>query len=181
MFRPSTAALALLLIASTASTASAQSAPVGTGSRVRVTTAQGPLIGIVRSVGNGSIAIIDRSGDSILVERSDIRSIELSQGWKSNGRRGAERGAGAGLLMGVALGALVGSDGDRTGTRGSETFENLETYGRAMAYGVAGLVAGGVIGYAVGLRSQSEEWAAADLDRPIAFASPGRIGVRLSF
>ena len=178
MFRPCIAALALLLAAPTAS---AQTAPVESGSRVRVTTDQGQVIGIVRSMRNGSIAMIDQSGDSLLVERSDVRSLELSQGWKSNGRRGAKLGSGAGLLIGIALGALVGSDGDRTGAPGSDAFENLETYGRAMTYGIAGLVGGGVIGYAVGLRSRSEEWQPADFDRPMAFSSPGRIGLRLSF
>lgn len=73
MFRPCIAALALLLAHATAS---AQTAPVESGSRVRVTTAQGQVIGIVRSIANGSITLIDQAGESLLITRSDLRSVE---------------------------------------------------------------------------------------------------------
>lgn len=124
MFRPCIAALALLLAHATAS---AQTAPVESGSRVRVTTAQGQVIGIVRSIANGSITLIDQAGDSLLITRSDLRSVELSLGWKSNGQRGAQLGSGAGFLLGIALGAFIGGGDDDPGAPDSDAFEGLAT------------------------------------------------------
>ena len=75
---------------------------------------------------------------------------------------GAQLGSGAGFLLGTALGAFIGGGDDDTGAPDSDAFEGLATLGRSATYGIAGAVAGGVIGYVVGRRSQSEVWEPAE-------------------
>lgn len=172
---------ATLMLLLAASGAAAQTVQVGAGHRVRVTTKERQLIGIVRSVDGGSISMIEIAGDSVVVAPADVRGIEVSAGWRSNKGRGARIGAGMGLAAGVVLGALPRRDASAPGAFFGDDFESLETMGRILTYGFAGSVAGAVVGYAIGSRSTSELWLASDTGRPLAYVAPGRFGLQLAF
>lgn len=177
MFGSSAAVLLLLLAVTT--TAGAQSDALGAGSRVRVTTGDRQLVGVVRSAGGGSLSLIDARVDSVFLTGSEVRTVEVSRGRKSNGGRGATTGAGAGLFVGILLGSFPAHD-QRDSFLG-DGLEGLETMGRMGTYGLIGGVAGAVLGFAIGSRSESERWSRVELDRPVAFAAPGRIGLSVSF
>ena len=179
MLARSVSATVILLLA--ASRAGAQTVQVSAGHRVRVTTSERQLIGIVRSVDAGSISIIQAEGDSVVLAPSEVRAVEVSAGRRSNQRRGAGIGAGVGLAAGVVLGALPRRRASEPGTFLGDDFESLETMGRITTYGLVGTVAGAAVGYAIGYRSTSERWLPADTGRPLAYIVPGRFGLRLTF
>jgi len=172
------ATFALLLAASGAG---AQTVQVSAGHRVRITTNERQLIGIVRSVDAGSMSIVQAEGDSVVLAPSEVRAVEVSVGRRTNQRRGAGIGAGVGLAAGVVLGALPRRRASEPGAFLGDDFESLETMGRITTYGLVGTVAGAVVGYAIGHRSTSEQWLPAHTGRPLAYVLPGRFGLRLSF
>ena len=178
MFRSTAALMALVALAGASD---AQTPAPADGGRVRVTTADRQLIGIVRSVGEGTVALIDSEGDSVLVAMQDVRRLEMSGGWKSNGLRGAEIGAGAGFFLGLLLGSLPQREEPEPETILGDAFRSFESLERMGTYGLLGAVAGAAAGFAIGSRSESERWAPFELRRQVAYAAPGRIGVRVPF
>ena len=77
------------------------------GSRVRVTTMNGLMIGTVENKGSDRFNLNLEGGISRSVAFGEIQVLELSLGKRSNAKKGFMIGAGAGVLAGVLWGLAV--------------------------------------------------------------------------
>jgi hypothetical protein len=149
-----------------------------TGSRVRVTLA-GPSYGLVTGqlIGADSIGLAvrpDHRQDTIRVERSAMRQLEVSAGRKDHAWTGLGIGAGIGLVAGVIGGLASGDDPP----------EELLAYSqgqKAVLYGAAGALFGGGAGMIVGALTHSERWLTTSPGAPgmTAIVAPSPEGVKL--
>jgi len=149
--------LATALTLETLSSATALSAGVTPGTRVRLTGPEGGRrIGSFHIEQRDSIWIRTCSGsDSLLGMRElDVRRLEISRGVHGDGGRAALLGAFIGIAGGMVIGAASYRPDDWPLSRGS-----LATIG-AVGFGLAGLLVGGII--SVG--SSVERWDAVPVE-----------------
>ena len=150
-------------------TLGAQAVPLSPGARVRVTTPSEPharQVGTLIAVGADSIHLRrDGRADSLSIPLAQVTAIELSQGQRTQGRRGM----GIGFLAGAGFGVLIGlADGDDP----PENFIQFSAAEKAMLGGAVLGAVGGVVGGVAGLASRTERWQRV----PLAEAR-GRVGV----
>ncbi len=124
------------------------------GRRVRVTMHDGVrTIGQLVEVGADSITLLlAEGGESRMFSRSDIDRIALSRGERGNALKGLAIGAGGGLVLGALLGAAAGESCEE------EDYLCPDEGFSAVAVGVAGAFAGGLVGTVVGALVRTEKW-----------------------
>ena len=149
----------------TASAAQAQNPPL-VGSRVRIARTSGPpIVGSVLAAENGSITVAvshSQPLQSLTIDPTEIRQVELSLGRQSNAGRGAAIGAGIGASLGLALSIGISND----------PFLSSGADGGAYAgIVVMGTTAGGLMRVLMGSLGHHERW------KLLANPSQGRIGV----
>jgi hypothetical protein len=161
--------LVLVLVLAAAAPAAAQApSPILTpGTRVRV---ESPVLGAGRTVrrvavqrGDTLVLASDRRAgrDSVVLTIADVRSLEVSHGWRER----AITGGVVGLVVGVAAGAIIGynspvrADSGTCGlifcTGGREEVTRKEG---AVLFGQAGAQAGAALGALFGRFVLGERW-----------------------
>ncbi len=170
--------------------ASAQSAPMAAGARVRVHAfdlsgaswaiegGSGRLVGYLDRVGRDSLWIRLNSpvGPLLSIDRSTVRQLEISGGRKRHPGTGALVGTGAGLVMGLL--AVAALDDCALGTDGW-WFDLCDGDEDVLILG--SMVAGAAWGTLVGLLITSERWVAVPPASLTLRPMRGGIGVGLEF
>ncbi len=130
------------------------------GSRVRVTTMNGLMIGTVENKGSDQFNLNLEGGISRTVAFREIQVLELSLGKRSNAKKGFMIGAGAGVLAGVLYGLAVSDNcSDIADAFGGNDLGCKETGASTMV--LAAAIWGGVLGLGgagIGHRLKSESW-----------------------
>ena len=154
--RPGSTIGALIVVTLVAAPLAAQMSPYPTlppGSRVRVHSAQGPVIGAIRSVSDSAIVVAPASARAVTIPWSSVNRLEISRGRSTNAWRGLGIGALGGAVTGVILGLAAGEDCGR-----SNSFVCFDRGSLALAGGVGFGVIGGVIGLVAGAFRTHENW-----------------------
>lgn len=162
------ALLALLL--TTPIVASAQSAEILPGRRIRVETARASTAGALSSQTADSLVLVGDAGTRVAVARSEITGLRLSEG-KSRSL-GAAKGAGWGAAVLGGGGALMVASG------GSPEW--------APAFAIVGGIEGAIIGGVIGTFVGAERWTtvSSGLPRVSVGTMPSgatRVGLSISF
>ena len=141
-----------------AATAGADEPPVFLGSRVRVETAQGSLVGNLLAWEAGSVSLINTGrGDPYVVGAESIQRLELSRGR----RRPVLKSALVGAAIGAAVYGLMPLESPcEPGAQPS--FSGCETHG---AWAQAGAWVGAVVGATVGVARKVDRWQEVPLSR----------------
>jgi hypothetical protein len=169
--------MGLGLLAGSSVAAAADAATAAPGSRVRVTTANGRMVGrFVELQGETLVLARDAGGEAeaLRVDRRAVVGIELSE---RRSRRGswAARGALAGVVAAIVVGVVAGED---CSSGDSLCFDH-----GSVALGTAALAVpvGALVGVAV---APGEKWRPVAVEglsvRPVAVRGGG-LGVRLAF
>jgi hypothetical protein len=157
-------ALVLVLTVGTLA-AGADEPPVYLGSRVRVFTGQGSLVGEVLAWEGDRLSLgIGGLPDPYVMRTESIQRLELSRGRKRPWLRG--------LLEGAALGGVVMAVAPVENPCPDGVSPGVDTGCETKAYNVqSGLVGGGAIGLLIGALTKVERWEA---------VPPGHFRVALS-
>jgi hypothetical protein len=163
--------------------AAQQEAPVG--SRVRLTQApplHQRLTGRLIGADSSTLTIItDRTSDTLTVQRSALRKMEVSLGRTDRAWTGLGIGAGAGVLTGAIIGLSSGDDPP-------DHIFSFTAGQKGVLYGAAGALAGGGLGVILGALTHGDHWAPAGphpippLTAIVIPLGPGvEVGVRTTF
>lgn len=146
------------------------------GTPIRIQTALKPgtwITGAAIGITPDSIGIVPTaSADTLRFARSELHTMEVSQGRKSNAGRGALIGGGVvgglGLVLGVACAATT-DESDWVGCGANEV----------VAITAVGALSGAALGALIGATSHRERWAPARLAPNVSVGGGGRVRVGL--
>ncbi len=163
MFRLATGALLSFTMAAVGM--ASEPAGLPPGSRLRVGSSTGALVGTLVSWEADALVLDAGQGEPRRIPLAAVSKVELSRGKRSNAGRGAVIGAAVGAVPGLLVGW-----GD------SPEHENQ----RPVVVGAIGAAAGAGIGAAIGWAAKTEKWEAVETARFRAGLVPLRGGAELS-
>lgn len=170
-------------------TTQASATELATGARVRVITVKEAVggaeaipskrphevIGTLVRLRSDELRIQTSAQETVRVPVAEVSRLDVSNGRRSNARKGGIVGAAFGGVLGIAVGALAGAfANDESSEPGNHIPESI-------AYGFAfGAASGALIGLGIGSMSQGDDWREVSKPWPTLRLTPiGREGLSL--